>query len=236
MSERLAELTRFYELLGQLAERLGGARRLVECDGRTGWPGRGVYFFFEAGEMRSDSGGGPRVVRVGTHALKGGARTSLWTRLAQHRGVKRSGGGSHRGSIFRKLIGGAVAERKPTLAVKSWGEGHTAPRDVRAREHTLECWVSDVVGRMPFLWLDVPDDPGPESLRGVVERNAIALLSNYERSALDPPSQMWLGRRCPWEKVQGSGLWNNNHVDASYDPGFLNVLERLIADVCRTRG
>ena len=89
---------------------------------------------------------------------------------------------------------------------------------------------------MPFLWLDVPEDPGPESLRGVVERNAIVLLSNYERSALDPPSQISLGRRCPWEKVQVSGLWNNNHVDASSDPGFLNVLERLIADVCRTQG
>ena len=39
-----------------------------------------------------------------------------------------------------------------------------SPTDVRAREQTLECRVSDVVGRMPFVWLDVPDDSGPESL------------------------------------------------------------------------
>ena len=32
---------------------------------------------------------------------------------------------------------------------------------------------------MPFLWLEVPDPPGPDSLRGYIERNAIVLLSNY---------------------------------------------------------
>jgi hypothetical protein len=38
-----------------------------------------VYFFRESSEDRSDTGEGPRVVRVGTHALKAGARTTLWT-------------------------------------------------------------------------------------------------------------------------------------------------------------
>ena len=39
------------------------------------WPARGVYFFREAGESRSDTGEGLRVVRVGTHALKAGGST-----------------------------------------------------------------------------------------------------------------------------------------------------------------
>ena len=30
------------------------------------WPARGVDFFREAGETRSDTGRGPRIVRVGT--------------------------------------------------------------------------------------------------------------------------------------------------------------------------
>jgi hypothetical protein len=55
-----------------------------------------VYFFREAGETRCDSGNGPRIVRVGTHALKAGSSTKLWTRLSQHRG-KSAGGGNHRG-------------------------------------------------------------------------------------------------------------------------------------------
>jgi len=81
---------------------------------------------------------------------------------------------------------------------------------------------------MPFLWLAAEDDPGPESLRGYIERNAIALLSNYERAPLDPPSEGWLGQYCNREKIQKSGLWNSNHVDEKYNPAFLEILERFV--------
>jgi hypothetical protein len=67
---RHADHVRFYEILGSLEQALGGKRVLKDCDGRMVWPDRGVYFFFEPGETRSDAGSGPRVVRVGTHALK----------------------------------------------------------------------------------------------------------------------------------------------------------------------
>ena len=40
----------------------------------------------EDGEVRSDSGTGPRIVRVGTHALTEGSGTKLRTRLSQHHG------------------------------------------------------------------------------------------------------------------------------------------------------
>jgi hypothetical protein len=66
---RISDLQNFYGLLGSLAERVGGPRTLAACSGRLGWPRRGVYFFMEDGEIRSDSGTGPRIVRVGTHAL-----------------------------------------------------------------------------------------------------------------------------------------------------------------------
>ena len=74
---RHADLVRFYEILGSLEYTLGGKRILADCDGRLVWPDRGVYFFFEPGETRSDTGSGPRVVRVGTHALKAASGTSL---------------------------------------------------------------------------------------------------------------------------------------------------------------
>lgn len=67
--DRRDDLIRFYALIDRLREQGGGARRLADCSGRMNWPRRGVYFFFEDGEMRSDTGAGPRVVRVGTHAL-----------------------------------------------------------------------------------------------------------------------------------------------------------------------
>lgn len=82
---RHTDLDRFYVLLDRLRERLGGTRLLQACTGRTGWPERGQYFFFEAGETRAD-GRTPRVVRVGTHALTATSRTTLWQRLSQHRG------------------------------------------------------------------------------------------------------------------------------------------------------
>jgi hypothetical protein len=89
--------------------------------------------------------------------------------------------------------------------------------------------VSRVIGNMPFLWLLVQDEAGPRSLRGFIERHSIALLSNYGNPPLDPPSAHWLGRYSDREPVRNSGLWNSRHVDDSYDPAFLDELDRLIA-------
>lgn len=108
---RLNDRRRFYDLLAALERKLGGKRLLANCDGRMDWPPRGVYFFFEPGENRTHSGESPRVVRVGTHALASGSRTTLWNRLSQHQGVRKSGGGNHRGSIFRLHVGTALINR-----------------------------------------------------------------------------------------------------------------------------
>ena len=226
-SERMDRLFRFYGLLTDLEQVLGGARRLVDCSGRMDWPRRGVYFFQEPGETRADTGGGLRVVRVGTHALKTASKTKLWTRLAQHKGPAKSGGGNHRGSIFRLLVGTSLIGRDGHK-FPTWGQKSSAPREVRDLEQPLERAVSAAIGDMPFLWLDVGDEPGPSSLRGFIERNAIALLSNFGKHPLDPPSQGWLGHHCDRERVRESGLWNQNHVEEAYNPQFLEVMEGLI--------
>ena len=88
-----------------------------------------------------------------------------------------------------------------------------------------------MIGNKPFLWLSVDDDPGPQSLRGFIERNAIALLSNYGKPPIDPPSDSWLGGYCSREKVRTSGLWNSNHVDESYDSALLDTLASLVERV-----
>src|SRR5581483_2988737 len=111
---RLAAVNSFYELLEVLKHR-NGVRHLCECHGRMPWPQRGVYFFFEEGESRSTGGGESRDVRVGAHAVSAGSSTTLWQRLSQHRGSS-SLGGNHRGSIFRLLVGQALAARYPALA------------------------------------------------------------------------------------------------------------------------
>jgi hypothetical protein len=229
---RILDLRNFYGLLGSLAERVGGARKLAACSGRIGWPRRGVYFFMEDGEVRSDSGSGPRIVRIGTHALTTGSGTKLWSRLSQHRGQQKAGGGNHRGSIFRLIVGTAVMARNGH-DVPSWGQGNNATAEVRGAEKTLECEVSQVICAMPFLWLTIEDEPGAQSLRGYIERNAIALLSNFEKEPLDPPSADWLGHSCNRELVRKSGLWNQNHVDEAYDPTFLDCFETLVSEMRR---
>lgn len=230
-SQRLKDLQRFYAILGGLRDSAKGARLLSECTGHMDWPVRGVYFFHENGESRSDTGSGLRVVRVGTHAhtrtrTDKSKRTTLWKRLYQHRGTAKIGSGHHRSSVFRELVGIAVMNAND-FACPTWGVGKSAPADTRQRqqERSLEKQVGQTIGQIPFLYVAITDQPGPESRRGHIERNAIALLSNYKKLPLDAPSPDWLGHHCNREKVQQSGLWNQDYVDEDYDPEFLDELE-----------
>jgi hypothetical protein len=226
---RLKHLIRFYVLLDALERKLGGARKLADCTGNINWPQRGVYFFREESEQRSDTGTGPRVVRVGTHALKIGGRANLWNRLSGHRGHIRSGGGNHRGSIFRDIVGTALMNGVTPIC-STWGDT-SANSEIRSSEIALERAVSSVIREMPFLWLAIEDVPSPDSMRGRIERNSIALLSNFNKAPLDPPSPAWLGHRCNRDRVRTSGLWNQNHVDEDYDPAFLEDLEQIVTDL-----
>ena len=158
-TSRLTHLSRFYEILATLEKKTGSAQKLADCSGRMNWPKRGVYFFFEDGEKRSDTGNGPRVVRVGTHALTLGSGTKLWTRLSQHRGQTKSGSGNHRGSIFRLIVGAALI-KKLGLNSSTWGVGSSANKTIREGEVGLERKVSEIIGNMRFLWLVIEDDPG----------------------------------------------------------------------------
>lgn len=231
-ADRRTDLTRFYSLLDRLEASIGGARTLAACSGRMDWPQRGVYFFRELREVRSDTGTGARIVRVGTHAITETSRTKLWTRLSQHKGRQGSGGGHHRGSVFRYIVGAAMIKRDG-YNYPTWGQGNSAPKQIRDGEYDMECRVSQVLGQMPFVWISM--NGGPETRR-YIERNTIALLSNYEKPALDPPSPQWLGLNCYSDRlrdgglsIRQSGLWNSNHVDEDYDPTFLDELENLVA-------
>lgn len=225
---RRSDLDAFYALLDDLEARIGGQRRLGDCHGRMAWPQRGIYFFFESGEHRDTHSSPQRVVRVGTHALVSRSHTTLWKRLGQHRGTSNPLGGNHRGSIFRLLVGEAILNSNASLNVESWGRGASATRELRDLEREHEVRVSDYLGDMTLLFLEVPDEPGPDSARGVIERNSIALLSGYREPTPDRASISWLGNHSGRERVRRSGLWNNNHVDEIYDAEFLNLFDDLL--------
>jgi hypothetical protein len=102
---------------------------------------------------------------------------------------------------------------------------NSAPKSTRLAEIPLERDVSAVIGAMPFLWIEVADVPGIASDRAYLERNCIALLSNFGKHPIDKPSERWLGLHSPQETIRISGLWNTNHVGDEYTPAFLDVLE-----------
>ena len=101
---------------------------------------------------------------------------------------------------------------------------------VRDEEYILERRVSAYIREQPVLWVCLDDEPGPDSNRAVLERNAIALLSNFERQSIDSRRDDWLGRYSQSQKIQESGLWNVNHVDEEYDTGFLDLFESAVSD------
>lgn len=212
--ELIEDVEALYRVLAQLP-----TRRLCECSGQDAWPERGIYFFFEDGETRTD--GTARVVRIGTHGLKAGSKSTLWGRLRQHRGTVAPKGGNHRVSVFRDRVGRALLQ-KTGVELPGWGDDNYVTPDQRATERDLEKSVSNEIGRMTVAWLNVPDAPGPDSLRGYIERNSIALLAGQER-----PSEGWLGHQSDRASIRLSGLWNSNHVDEDYDPAFLETLSQL---------
>ena len=192
-SDRIADTVRFYEYINHIEDLADGLQTLATCDRNMDWPQRGVYFFFEKGEERSKSGKGNRVVRVGK------ASAGLWERLDKHRGSPVSGGGEHRSSIFRKIVGVALARRDDYPLPETWGIGDSPSkaasklgidRDMVKRiEAGLERRVSEYIKQMPFIWINVDAAIQLE----IIERNAIALLSHAESPAPDTPSGQWLG-------------------------------------------
>jgi hypothetical protein len=218
-------LERFYALIARLRALPNQGQPLAGCGSHLKLPQRGVYFFLEQGEYRRDVPGEPRVVRVGTHAVSAGSKATLWSRLRAHRGTA-AGTGNHRGSIFRLHVGDAIAIRDG-VTLTTWGIKSSAGRAIRESEVSHERRVSAYIGAMSVLWVDVPDDPSAQSERSVIERGAVALLSN-ELSPADRPSTNWLGRLSPRPDIRCSGLWNLNFVHDQAVPAFLGNFETAV--------
>ncbi len=222
---RQNDIERLYRILRRLEIGLGGKRLMAECTGKQKWPTSGVYFFFEPNEFRSGSNE-LRIVRVGTHRVSKGSKSTLWNRLRTHRGTD-NGGGNHRGSIFRLHIGAALSIKEPKIAVDSWGKGQSANAEIRRSEINLERRVSNHIGNMKLLWLSINDEASPISDRAYIERNIIGMLVGMGGAA-EPASSEWLGLSSPDERIRQAGLWNLEFLDYSYSPDYLDVIEEYV--------
>jgi hypothetical protein len=240
---RKDDLDRFYGLLDDLQQRIDGTRKLKDCTGYMDWPDRGVYFFLEPGETRASTDQ-LRVTRVGTHAVSAGSSTSLWDRLKQHYGTGNGSsdhphGGAHRGSVYRKRVGEAVIEKHDLQDDypdwhKRWSSIERERSEVRDEEYILERRVSTYVREQPFLWVNLDDEPSADSDRAYLERNVIALVSNFGGQTIDSRADGWLGRYSRSREIRESGLWNVNHVEENYEPRCLELFEKALNNTTPT--
>lgn len=215
----------FYKALDRLRGKQGKITFSELEEKASMLPKRGVYFIFDPNEKRLRNPDQPRCVRVGTHAVSRGSKSTLLTRLLAHRG-KLDHGGSHRASVFRRHVGAALLKRGFRGPVPSWGSRHARP-GVREKEQRLEEAVSRRIGKMQILWIAVPGKSEPGSDRSFIERNSIRLL-NGQTGPFDSPKGNWLGRKSTDKKIRESGLWNVEHVDSSCHDGFLDTFGKYV--------
>lgn len=165
-------------------------------------PRNGIYILVEEGEVGHSTN---RIVRVGTHTGAG----QLRSRLRQHflnRNKDRS--------IFRKNIGRALLRRDQDPFLQQW-EIDLTPRRNRERYgavidteqlRSVEERVSETIQtRFRFTVFKVPERDQRLHLEA-------RLISTVSRCTVCGPSDTWLGRHSPKEKIRQSGLWQVNEL------------------------
>jgi len=224
VAKRYRDLKRLYERIAQARD--SGRTFLLGDLNNQELPGRGVYIFVDLNE-RNFCGAPGRVVRIGTHAISQGAKSTMKQRLRHHLGLA-DGTGNHRGSIFRLHVGRALLERDGMRGqLLSWGDGQHAPFHVRALEKEHEIRVSNYLCRLEVYTMKIDDTPNRNSLRAAVERQLIALCSE-RLQPIDHPSEKWLGNYSPMQSIVKSGLWNLRDVGRIYEPAALGSVD----DIC----
>lgn len=240
-SSRPEPLRQLYSTLSELNQQIDGPYYLEECTGDMDFPERGVYFFFSQDcDLRHGAPATWSLTRIGTIGVSEGSSATLWGRLRQHRGNtggEYAGGGNARGSVMRKHVGRALIERDDLHEeYPNWGVPHAEGIDLettelREQEHPLEVEVSEYIRSLPFLYLRVPDPPGPDSDRSKIEMNAIALTSHYRRQMESPyATPDWLGKHSPKPEIYRTGLWNIQHVSGLFSQAITDTMESYISD------
>lgn len=165
-------------------------------------PTNGIYILFQRGELAH---GGNRIVRVGTH----NGNNHLRSRLEQHFLKENKDR-----SIFRKNIGRCLLNRSqdPYLAV--WELDFTARARKKKSAHLLrkdyqiniEKRVSKFI-QNNFTFTVIPLSNKDDRL--FFESRIVSTISWCEECN---PSEKWLGRCSPKDKISESGLWQVNEL------------------------
>jgi len=220
---RMLEAT--YRMLEPVLAGTDSFQRFADCKGGSGWPSAGLYLFFDKTEPRLFSPALPKIVRIGTHGVSDGSVSTLWQRMKAHKGDL-GGLGNHRTSIFRLHVGTALMVRN-SLKCPSWGSAtRPSPAELK-QEAEIERAVSAYIGQLYVSVLPITDQASKRSDRAYVEQNLIAIMSGLP-GPVECASERWLGFYCANPAVGQSSLWNVNHTEERFDPGFLSTLEYYV--------
>ena len=212
MTSRVDDLNRFYLLLDELEIACGGKRILETSARSSGWPTRGVYFFFEEGEVRED-GRTLRVVRLAPtdcgrrRAPCGVGCRSTRVSLAEACLAEGTTGLSISSCMWARP---SWARRNGSEAVRaSWSVGSNC--DQGANEWPSTRWSSPSVSGFEqcqcYGWMS-----RTSQVSGAIEESSNVDYRTTEAISNEVPStplrHAWLGRSSVREKIKGSGLWN----------------------------
>ncbi|MGD9994716.1 MAG: DUF6884 domain-containing protein [Salinivirgaceae bacterium] len=222
-SPRLKLINDLYEIFNSFKKQKGKILKLKELVKSEFVPTKGLYVFFNEDEQRILTPTQNRIVRVGTHAVSEGAKSKLYQRLKQHKGMN-SLDGNHRSSIFRLHVGNALIQ-KNNLECNTWGQNIKINEKQKKQESIIEKMVSEYIGEMPVLLININDNSSKFSDRSYIEQNMIALLSD-NFLPIDVQYENWLGNYSIHEAVRSSSLWNVDYTkNKNYDKNFLEILQ-----------
>jgi len=165
-------------------------------------PENGIYFFFEKGEIYK---GMDRIVRIGTHT----GENQLRSRIQQHL-IK----GNKDRSIFLKNIGRAFLNRDNDEFLEQWDWDLTSRENRKKysgrvdleKVKKIEALASNYL-RQNFTFSAIPVETKEERLKCEAY-----LIKTVSSDAEFGPSDNWLGKYSPAEKIRKSGLWQVQKV------------------------
>jgi hypothetical protein len=240
LGERLSHLKRLSKVFNRrdlanelylslsAAEKHNNRRPLEQLSGKVTLPDRGLYIFSDPDEESPLHRGAPRVVRIGTHGVSSGSKSTLRSRLRTHMGGA-SMSGSHRSSIFRLHVGEALQRSRGMIDnLLSWGKGSTAPKEVRVLEVALEEDVSRYIRRLLVSVIPISDESAPNSMRAIVERALIGLFTENS-DYIETPGPTWLGNHSQRDVIARSGLWNLQHHGSHVDVQAIHLATNLLS-------
>ncbi len=162
----------------------------------------GVYILFEKNEFGHN---GDRIVRIGSHT----GNDNLVKRLEEHFLKENKDR-----SIFRKNIGRALLNKNSDSYLDMWDIDLTSkkarteyqPFIKRDYQELIEKQVSDYIrDNFTFSVIEVLDKDERISL----EKRLIEIVSSCNECY---PSNNWLGKSSPVDKIRISGLWQTQYV------------------------